>query len=189
MITVGILSRRTTNGWPKASPVRGACGISGNDRCGGRSGDVNRMRFWDWRSLSFVAGLMGSIAFGRMRAARRSVLHVLCVLCVPGFLFLFLLHCNPLLFLFLLLHLYLSPRVDPLHDICRCRVEHLRYIYKETHRFSPCQWDVDYCGTTLMQLDAFVMSSISRVKERVPDPLQKAWLGQHIACIVVVALG
>jgi hypothetical protein len=79
------------------------------------------MRFRDWRGLSFFAGLLDDIALGRPRAARRNVL---CVLCVRCHLFPFLLHCSPHLFLFLLFHLYFSPRVDPLHDICICRVEH-----------------------------------------------------------------
>jgi hypothetical protein len=123
MMTIGISSRRTTSGRPKASPVHGASGISGNDRGGGRSRDANRMRFWGWRGLSRFAGLLGDIALGRPRAARRNVL---CILCVSCHLFRFLLHCSPHLFLFLLLHLYFSPRVDPLHDICICRIEHLK---------------------------------------------------------------
>ena len=103
------------------SPARGASGISGNDRCSGRSGDANRVRIWGWRGLSCFGGLLGSIALGRPRAVRRNILYVLCV---PCHLFLFLLHCSPLLFLSLLLHLDFSPRVDPLHDICICRIEH-----------------------------------------------------------------
>jgi hypothetical protein len=79
------------------------------------------MRFWGWRGLSCFAGLLGDIALGRSRAIRRNVL---CILCVPCHLFLFLLHCSPHLFLFLLLYLDFSPRVDPLHDICICRIEH-----------------------------------------------------------------
>jgi hypothetical protein len=57
-----------------------------------------------------------------------------------------------------------------------------------THRCAPCQRDVNYCGVMLMQFDAFVISSISRVKEWVSGPLQKAWLGRRIGCIVVDAL-
>jgi hypothetical protein len=81
---------------------------------------------WGWRGPSFSAGLLGGIVLRRPRAARRSVLRVLCNL---RLLFLFLLHCSPLLFLFLLLHLYFYPRVGLLHDMCICRVEH-RDIYK-----------------------------------------------------------
>jgi hypothetical protein len=87
------------------------------------------MRFWGWRGLRFSAGLLRGIVLRRSRAARRSVLRVLCILCVLRLLFLFLLHCSPLLFLFLLLHLYFYPRVGLLYDICICRVEH-RDIYK-----------------------------------------------------------
>jgi len=130
------------------SPVRGACGISGNDRRGGRSEDANRMRFCGWRGLSFFAGLLGNIFLGRPRTARRSALRVLCVLCIPCLLFPFLLHCSPFLFLFLSLHLYFFPRVDPLHDICICRVEHPRYTEKWTQRFATCERDVNYHWTT-----------------------------------------
>jgi hypothetical protein len=101
--------------------VRGASRINSNDRCGGRSGDTNRIRFWGWRGLSCFARLLGDITLGRLRAVRRNIL---CILHVPCHLFLLSLHCSPHLFLFLLLYLNFSPRVDPLHDICIRRVEH-----------------------------------------------------------------
>jgi hypothetical protein len=37
----------------------------------------------------------------------------------------------------------------------------------------------------LLQLDAFVIFSISRVKKWVSGPLQKARLGRRVVCIVV----
>jgi hypothetical protein len=101
--------------------VRGASGINSNDRCGGRSGDANRVRFWGWQGLRCFAGLLGDIALGRPRAVRRSVL---CILRIPCLLFLLFPHCSPHLFLFLLLYLDFSPRVGPLHDICIRRAEH-----------------------------------------------------------------
>jgi hypothetical protein len=59
---------------------------------------------------------------------------------------------------------------------------------RRTHRLAPCKRDVDYCGATLMQFDAFVISSISHVKEWVSGPLKKARLGRRVGCIVVDAL-
>jgi hypothetical protein len=56
---------------------------------------------------------------------------------------------------------------------------------RETYRFSPCQRDVDCCCAVLLQLDAFVIFSISRVKKWVSGPLQKARLGRRVVCIVV----
>ena len=57
-----------------------------------------------------------------------------------------------------------------------------------THPIALCQRDVDYCGVTFMQFDAFIMSSISHVKEWVSGPLQKAGLGQRVGCIVINTL-
>jgi hypothetical protein len=57
-----------------------------------------------------------------------------------------------------------------------------------THRLAPCQRDVDYCGATLMQFDAFVISSVSHVKEWVSGPLREARLGRRVGCIVVDVL-
>jgi hypothetical protein len=57
-----------------------------------------------------------------------------------------------------------------------------------THWLAPCQRDVDYCGATLMQFDAFVISSILHVKEWVSGPPQKARLDRRVGCIVVDAL-
>jgi hypothetical protein len=36
---------------------------------------------------------------------------------------------------------------------------------RRTHRCAPCQRDVNYSGATLTQPDAFIISSISHVKE------------------------
>jgi hypothetical protein len=155
--------------------VRGACGISDDDICSGRSGGANRMRFWGRHSLNFFAGLLGDIALGRLRAARRSVLRVLRLSCL-----LFL--CLPRIPCFFFVHLYFSPRVDPLHDICR--VEHPDGK-KGTHGSGLPQRDVDYLSAALLQLDAFVNLA---VEERVSGPPQKARLSWYVLCIVVVAL-
>jgi hypothetical protein len=60
---------------------------------------------------------------------------------------------------------------------------------KGTHGFGLPQWDVDYLCSALPQLDAFINSAMSHVKERISGPLQKARVGWYVLCIVVVASG
>jgi hypothetical protein len=60
---------------------------------------------------------------------------------------------------------------------------------KRTHRSGLPQWDVDYVCAAVLQLDVFVNTAISRVKERGSGPLQKARLGERDARIVMVASG
>jgi hypothetical protein len=58
-----------------------------------------------------------------------------------------------------------------------------------THRITLCQRDVDCCGMTLRQFDAFIIFSISHVEEWVSGPFQKARLARRVGCIVVDAVG
>jgi hypothetical protein len=143
--------------------VRGACGISGNGRRVGRSGDADGMRFWGRQGLSIFAGLLGDISLGRPQAARKRFLCVLCVLCIPCLVFL----CLPRIPCFLFVNLHLSCRVVPLHDICRVERPDGK---KGTHGPGLPQRDVDYFCAALRQLDVFIILSISRVKEWVSGP-------------------
>ena len=59
---------------------------------------------------------------------------------------------------------------------------------RETYRPALRQRDVDYCGAILMQLDAFIMLSISRVKQTVSGPPQNMWSDWRVVCIVLDAL-
>ena len=94
MMTVRILSRRTTYGCPEVSPTSGV----------------------ELRSLS--ARLLGDVALGRPWVACRSALHVPRVLCL---LLLGLFHCSLRLPCFLSILHYFSPREVPLQDICRVK--------------------------------------------------------------------
>jgi len=163
-IIVGTLSRYTTSDHPETSPARGDCGRSSGGRCR-RSGETSRMQTWSWLCLGSSTGLWVDVVFGRPRAARMTVPCVLCVLRLHCLLFL----CPPCFPCFLFVDLYLSCRVVP--------------------RFGLHQRDVNYICATLLQLDAFVNAAISRVKERVSGPLQKAQLGRRAARIVIVASG
>jgi hypothetical protein len=60
---------------------------------------------------------------------------------------------------------------------------------KGTHGSGLAQRDVNYPCAVLPQLDAFVNSAISYVKERISGPLQKAQLGWYVLCIIVVVSG
>jgi hypothetical protein len=90
MMTVSILSRRTTCGWPKASAARGTYRSRGDCRCRERSGDTIINEFWDWLGLSRSSGFLGDIVLGRAWGSRRSALRALCIISVPRFLSLFL---------------------------------------------------------------------------------------------------
>jgi hypothetical protein len=50
------------------------------------------------------------------------------------------------------------------------------------------QRDVRYRGAMLMQLDAFIMFSVSHVKETVSGPPKKVWSDLRVVCIVVDVL-
>jgi hypothetical protein len=95
------------------NPARGDWGRSSGGRFG-RSGETStRMQSWSWLRLGFFTGLWIDVAFGRPRPARGSVLRMLYVRHLSRLLFL----CLPCFRCFLFVHLYLSPRVDPLHDV------------------------------------------------------------------------
>jgi hypothetical protein len=65
MMTVSILSRRTTSGGPKASAACGAYRSRDDCMCGERGGDTIRNQFWSWLGLSRSAGLLRDIVLGR----------------------------------------------------------------------------------------------------------------------------
>jgi hypothetical protein len=50
------------------------------------------------------------------------------------------------------------------------------------------QRDVRYWGAILMQLGAFIMLSVSHVKEMVSGPPKKVWSDLRVVCIVVDVL-
>jgi hypothetical protein len=56
-----------------------------------------------------------------------------------------------------------------------------------THLGALCQRNVDYCWPMFLQLDDFIISSISCAEEKVLSPCKKIGLGWRVICIVIVA--
>jgi hypothetical protein len=59
---------------------------------------------------------------------------------------------------------------------------------RKTYRLALHQRDVDYRGGTLMQFDAFIMLSISHVKEMAVGPPKEAWSDWRTIRVVVDVL-
>jgi hypothetical protein len=77
------------------------------------------------------------------------------------------------------------------------RVKFLCMLYVESNirdgkrgTYGPAlgQRDVGYRGAILIQLDAFIMLSVSHVKETVSGPPKKVWSDLRVVCIVVDVL-